>query len=360
MLATFQEAHVKSTGSSRRRTVAAFASLALLSTLLIPSAAQAAPAALRDAAKAAALSAELGQRSAGSYLDRASGRMVVTVTDTASAARVRTAGGVAKQVKYSGAALEAVTVKIAKTSTIPGVAWATDLTGNQVVVTVDPTVTGARLATVKAAVAAVGGAARLERSASTFSLKIAGGQAIYGGGYRCSLGFNVKTASYYYFVTAGHCTAVASTWYTNSGQTTSIGPSIVSSFPGNDYGIVRYDNTSIAHPGSVYTYSGSQTISSVGTAYVGESVSRSGSTTGVHTGTVTAVNATVTYSEGTVSGLIRTTVCAEGGDSGGSLYAGSVALGMTSGGSGDCTSGGVTYFQPLNEVFSTYTNLSLV
>ena len=353
---------MRSTGSPRWRTVTAFAPLVLLGTLLMPSAAQAAPTPLRDADAAAAvtLSTKLGQHSAGSYLDRASGRMVVTVTDTVSAAKVRAAGGVAKQVKYGSAALEAVTAKIAKTSTIAGTAWATDLTGNQVVVTVDPTVTGAKLATVKAAVAAAGDAARLEYSAATFSLKIAGGQAIYGGGYRCSLGFNVKTTSYYYFVTAGHCTEVASNWYTNSGQTTLIGPTIVSSFPGNDYGIVRYDNSAIAHPGSVYTYSGSQTISSVGTAYVGESVSRSGSTTGVHTGTVTAVNASVTYSEGTVSGLIRTTVCAEGGDSGGSLYAGSVALGMTSGGSGDCTSGGVTYFQPLNEVFSTYTNISLV
>jgi len=52
-------------------------------------------------------------------------------------------------------------------------------------------------------------------------------------------------------------------------------------------------------------------------------------------------------------------VCAEGGDSGGSLYSGSIALGMTSGGSGDCSSGGVTYFQPLDEVFNTY-SISLV
>jgi len=353
---------VRSTSSSRWRIATAFAPLVLLSTLLIPSAAQAAPAGLRDAdaPKAAALSAKLGKGSAGSYLDRASGRMVVTVTDAASAAKVRAAGGVAKQVKYSAAALEAVTTRIAKTSTIAGTARATDVTTNQVVVTVDPTVTGAKLATVKAAVVAAGDAARLEYSKTEFTLKIAGGQAIYGGGYRCSLGFNVKTASYYYFVTAGHCTDVASNWYTNSAQSTLIGPTIVSSFPGNDYGIVRYDNSSITHPGTVYTYSGSQTISSVGTAYVGESVSRSGSTTGVHTGSVTAINASVTYAEGTVSGLIRTTVCAEGGDSGGSLYAGSIALGMTSGGSGDCSSGGVTYFQPLNEVFSTYTNLSLV
>ena len=52
--------------------------------------------------------------------------------------------------------------------------------------------------------------------------------------------------------------------------------------------------------------------------------------------------------------MIKTTVCAEGGDSGGPLYAGSVALGLTSGGSGDCTSGGTTYFQPVVEALNAY------
>ena len=37
------------------------------------------------------------------------------------------------------------------------------------------------------------------------------------------------------------------------------------------------------------------------------------------------------------------------GDSGGPLFAGDTALGMTSGGSGDCTAGGETFFQPVLE-----------
>jgi streptogrisin D len=74
----------------------------------------------------------------------------------------------------------------------------------------------------------------------------------------------------------------------------------------------------------------------------------------VHSGTVTALNATVNYAEGSVYGLIKTTVCAEGGDSGGSLFAGTTALGLTSGGSGNCTSGGTTYFQPVTEALSVY------
>jgi streptogrisin D len=69
---------------------------------------------------------------------------------------------------------------------------------------------------------------------------------------------------------------------------------------------------------------------------------------------VTALNATVNYPQGTVTGLIRTTVCAEPGDSGGSLYAGTSALGLTSGGSGNCSSGGTTFFQPVTEPLSVF------
>ena len=95
-------------------------------------------------------------------------------------------------------------------------------------------------------------------------------------------------------------------------------------------------------------------ISSAGNAYVGQTVGRSGSTTGVHRGTVTGLNATVNYPQGQVGGMIRTTVCAEGGDSGGALFANNTALGLTSGGSGNCTSGGTTYFQPVTEALSVY------
>ncbi|SNS27720.1 S1 family peptidase [Actinomadura mexicana] len=89
-------------------------------------------------------------------------------------------------------------------------------------------------------------------------------------------------------------------------------------------------------------------------ATVGETVTSSGSTTGVHDGQVTALDQTVNYQEGSVSGLIQTTVCAEPGDSGGPLFAGSSAVGLTSGGSGDCSSGGVTFFQPMTEPLSAF------
>jgi hypothetical protein len=57
--------------------------------------------------------------------------------------------------------------------------------------------------------------------------------------------------------------------------------------------------------------------------------------------------------------VTRTSVCAEAGDSGGSFISVDQAQGVTSGGSGDCSTGGVTYFQPVNEILTTY-GLSLV
>jgi hypothetical protein len=164
----------------------------------------------------------------------------------------------------------------------------------------------------------------------------------------------VRSGSTYYFLTAGHCGNIASTWYSNSSHTTVLGTTAGSSFPGNDYAIVRYTNTSISHPGAVDLYGGSQDIASAGTPSVNQTVFRSGSTTHVHSGRVTALNATVNYAEGTVTGLIRTTVCAEGGDSGGALYSGTVAYGLTSGGNGNCSSGGTTFFQPVTEALSRY------
>ncbi|MFB7032505.1 S1 family peptidase, partial [Streptomyces sp. NPDC056295] len=135
----------------------------------------------------------------------------------------------------------------------------------------------------------------------------------------------------------------------------SIGTTTGSSFPGNDYGIIRHSNASAAD-GRVYLYNGSyRDITAAGNAYVGQSVQRSGSTTGLRSGTVTGLNATVNYGNGDiVYGLIQTNVCAEPGDSGGAMFSGTTALGLTSGGSGNCSSGGTTFFQPVTEALSAY------
>ncbi|WP_330340922.1 S1 family peptidase [Streptomyces sp. NBC_00557] len=234
---------------------------------------------------------------------------------------------------------------------IPGTAWAVDGKNDRVVVTVDSTVSKAEIAKIKQQAGANAGALTIKHTPGRFNKLISGGDAIYGGQYRCSLGFNVHSGSTYYFLTAGHCGQVASTWYSNSSHTTVLGTNVGYSFPGNDFALVRYTNSSVSHPSAV----GSQSITSAATPSVGQTVYRRGSTTGTHSGRVTALNATVNYGGGdVVYGLIQTTVCAEGGDSGGPLYAGTVAYGLTSGGSGDCTSGGTTFFQPVTEALNYY------
>ncbi|MFF5976345.1 S1 family peptidase [Streptomyces sp. NPDC012769] len=235
---------------------------------------------------------------------------------------------------------------------VAGTAWHTDAATGKVVVTVDSTVSQAEIAKIKRQAGANAGALKIERTPGRFTKLISGGDAVYASSWRCSLGFNVKdSAGNYYFLTAGHCTDGAGTWYSNSGRTTVLGSTSGSSFPNNDYGIVRYTNSTVTKSGTV----GSVDITSAANATVGMSVTRRGSTTGTHSGSVTGLNATVNYGGGDiVYGMIRTNVCAEPGDSGGPLYSGSRAIGLTSGGSGNCSSGGTTFFQPVTEALSAY------
>ncbi|KAJ8119088.1 hypothetical protein OPT61_g48 [Boeremia exigua] len=184
---------------------------------------------------------------------------------------------------------------------------------------------------------------------------VRGGDAYYiNNSGRCSVGFSVTTG----FVTAGHCGRAGASATTSSGV--NIGTFSGSVFPGSgDFAFVR-SSSGNTYAGVVNNYAGG-TIRIAGStaSAVGASICRSGSTTGVYCGTVRALGATVNYSQGSVTGLTQTNVCAEPGDSGGSWYSGAQAQGVTSGGSGNCASGGVTYFQPVNEILSTY-GLTLV
>ena len=340
-------------GSTIRRTaltgalgLAVAGALAAPAAQAAPAAPSAAPAAVTADVQSVALDKTLGANSLGSYVD-GSGKLVVNVTDQASAATVRASGATPKFVAHSAAQLAKADASLAAAPAVVGTAWGTDPTANQIVLTVYGQAKGAGLTKLLAAAKAAGSAVRVERVATPLAKTVSGGDAIYTGGARCSLGFNVRSGTTYYFLTAGHCTNIGATWTTSSGSV--IGTRTGTSFPGNDYGIVQYA-AGVAHPGTV----GSQDITSAGTPAVGSTVTRRGSTTGIHSGTVQQLNSTVRYSEGSVSGLIRTTVCAEPGDSGGSLYRGTTAFGLTSGGSGNCSSGGTTYFQPVTEPLGVY------
>jgi streptogrisin D len=296
----------------------------------------------------ASLVQRLGSRAAGSYLD-SSGAAMVNVLDTAAAATVQAAGATPRLVSRSSAQLAVVQSTLEKSAHAVGTIVAADPKTNQVVISITDSVSAADQAKVRSAAARLGTAVRVERVAGTLTPMIAGGDAILVSGARCSLGFNARDAAgTFYVLTAGHCTNIGATWTTSAG--TVFGTRFATSFPGNDYGVIRYTNTAVAHPGTVDLYNGSsQDITRSANATVGQAACRSGSTTHVHCGSVTATNASVTYPQGTVTGLIRTNICAEPGDSGGSLYSGTTALGMTSGGSGNCTSGGTIFFEPVTE-----------
>ncbi|MFV0136863.1 S1 family peptidase [Streptomyces sp. HMX87] len=300
---------------------------------------------------ASALVEDLGAGTAGAYYDAEAKSLVVNVLDEAAAQAVEEAGAKARVVENSLAELRSARTTLKQDATIPGTSWVTDPTANKVVVTADRTVSKAEWAKLTKVVEGLGAKAELKRTEGEYKPFIAGGDAITGNGGRCSLGFNVTKGGEPHFLTAGHCTEGISTWSDSSGS--AIGENAASSFPGDDYGLVKY-TADVAHPSEVNLYNGStQAISGAAEAAVGMEVTRSGSTTQVHSGKVTGLDATVNYGNGDiVDGLIQTDVCAEPGDSGGALFSGDKAVGLTSGGSGDCTSGGETFFQSVTEALS--------
>ncbi|MFI6349275.1 S1 family peptidase [Streptomyces sp. NPDC050560] len=297
---------------------------------------------------ASSLTKDLGKDAAGSYYDAKSKQLVVNVLDSSAAKTAEAAGAQARVVQHSLAQLKSAQSTLKQKATIPGTSWGVDPVSNKVVATADSTVKGAKLDQFKKVAKSLGSTVEVKQSKGQFKPYIAGGDEIAGGGVGCSLGFNVTVDGQPAFLTAGHCTEAASEWTDADGQ--ELGTNVASEFPGTDYGLVQYTSDA-PHPSEVDLYDGStQAISGAGEATVGQDVTRSGFTSHVHSGTVNALDATVNYDTGeTVEGLIDTDVCAEPGDSGGSLFSGDTAIGLTSGGSGDCSAGGETFFQPVTD-----------
>ncbi|GAB3162715.1 alpha-lytic protease prodomain-containing protein [Myceligenerans halotolerans] len=291
------------------------------------------------------LTGSLDESFAGSWVGD-SADLTVAVADAADVAAVEKAGAKAVVVDHSLDALDTWTADLDDAlAGVDGVpSYSVDVETNSIVIGVHE---GAR-----AEAAALVEAAGVPADAVTYEVTdaqprpfvdVVGGNAYYiGSGSRCSVGFSVTGG----FVTAGHCGDTGATTSQPSGRFQ------VSSFPGNDYAYVEVGAGNNLVPG-VNGYDGNTyAVTGHSVAPVGSTVCRSGSTTGWHCGTIQALNATVNYAEGPVHGLIQTDVCAEPGDSGGSLLAGNSAQGMTSGGSGNCTWGGQTFFQPVGEVLS--------
>lgn len=303
----------------------------------------------------ATLAAQTGESFGGAWLAEDGNTLKIAVTDSESASAVKAAGAVPVLVKRSEADLDALKVTLdealSKASGVTG--WYVDVATNKVVVVAKPTAQAKALRLVKQAGVASGSVTVKVsdaqpkplidvRGADPYFINIGGGQA------RCSIGFSVEGG----FVTAGHCGEEGTA--TTDPNGTAQGTVELSVFPGNaDMGFVATNDDFTPTPAVVTDINGEELPVAGNTeAPVGAAICRSGSTTGTFCGTILAKNQTVQYPEGQVTGLTRTDVCAEGGDSGGPWLSGDQAQGVTSGGSGDCTVGGETFFQPLNEILA--------
>ncbi|MBX7548585.1 S1 family peptidase [Streptomyces sp. tea 10] len=309
----------------------------------------------------AALVARLGTaRTAGSWIG-ADGRPVVAVTDDAAARAVRGAGAEAKVVAHSMDQLTSATATLRSAPRVSGTAWAVDYRTNEVLVSADSTVSRGDWSRMSQMAAGIGDFVRMRRTGGSFTTRLNGAQPILSTGGRCSAGYNVTNGQSDFILTAGHCGPAGSTWFADNQGDRQLGQTVSSTFPGNDFSLVKYASGRAGDGADVVAIGGGNGVRITGAAdaTVGQRVFRSGSTSGLHDGTVTALNATVNYPEGTVTGLIQTTVCAEPGDSGGPLFSDGIALGVTSGGSGDCTAGGTTFFQPITKAL-TALNVKLI
>ncbi|MFE5917947.1 S1 family peptidase [Streptomyces sp. NPDC056468] len=297
-----------------------------------------------------------GSAYGGSWFDAKSERLTVAVTsDTAPATlrKVRATGVTVRTVTHSARDLDAAKARIDRLPAPSGVSsWHVDPVANTVVVNVvrdkrsDNDVRGF-VARARAA-----GPVTVETVAAapqTFAAGTVGGDPYYTGNVRCSIGFSVHGG----FVTAGHCGGQGASVRGWDGS--HIGTFQGSSFPGNDYAWVSVGSGWWTVPvvlgwGTVPD----RLVRGSAEAPVGSSICRSGSTTRWHCGAVLAKNETVNYSQGSVHQMTKTSVCAEGGDSGGSFISGDQAQGVTSGGWGNCSGGGETWFQPVNEILGRY------
>ncbi|WAU83466.1 S1 family peptidase [Streptomyces sp. Qhu-G9] len=316
----------------------------------------------RLAAEKAATAAEPKVRRAagaaygGSWFDADSGKLTVALTAGASAATldsVRGAGATVTTVRHSARQLDAVKARIDKLAAPKGVSnWYVDAESSSVVVAVVAAKRADNDVRTFLSKARAAGPVTVEETAAapeTFAAGTVGGDPFYTGNVRCSIGFSVHGG----FVTAGHCGGAGqgvSGW-----DRSYIGNIQGSSFPGNDYAWVNVGSGWWTVPvvlgwGTV----SDRLVRGSAEAPVGSSICRSGSTTHWHCGTVLAKNETVNYSQGAVHQMTKTSVCAQPGDSGGSFISGDQAQGVTSGGWGNCSTGGETWYQPVNEILNRY------
>ncbi|MFI1382805.1 S1 family peptidase [Embleya sp. NPDC020886] len=171
-----------------------------------------------------------------------------------------------------------------------------------------------------------------------------GGSTIYSGltgtVFICTAGFNgyrPNTAA-----TAGHCARDASTWYDGTG--TLIGTVGQYRFPDADWAVIPAAE-GLPLAGDIVDGNSTTRITGFAKPRLHDRICATGASSGTRCGTVDAVDVTVNYPEGAVTGLVRSTQSGAAGDSGGPVHIGSTGVGLISGGPSE---GAPTFIQPLN------------
>ena len=305
------------------------------------------------ATTSAELERQLGPAFAGDWLTDDGQTLNVAISDPAKAAIVLAAGAVPKTVPQSWASLQHVVKLLGGAERPAGIVdWSIDPATNSVVVHAERGTESSvrRWLETHVPSTAVRVATSAGRPHPRGGTLRGGGRIAINGAEPCSIGFAVKGG----ILTAGHCGKVGDEATDDDG----IRIGTVKFSDHSIEGDMAYVETTPIWEltREVWMYDGQKTTVVKGSqeAPVGASVCRSGHKTGWRCGIILGKNVTRIGKIAVVDGLTETNVCSEPGDSGGPFVAGDQAQGVTSGGSGDCTNGGITDFQPVNEILTKY------
>ncbi|MEU5900192.1 MULTISPECIES: S1 family peptidase [Streptomyces] len=318
---------------------------------------------------------ESGISEDGAFFD-ASGRLTVNADDKADVAAIEKAGLDARvpargedELDEIKAGLDAAATRRAPAGVVD---WSVDLAADKVTVKVNND-RGAAAKAFLAKAKTYGSAVKIvrgqEKSAPQAAIAPGSKMTINDTTGWCSVGYGARDRSgKQYLVTAGHCveglptlryggTAFAKGTHTRFG----VGTDSV------DMGVAAINSGhSITTQVGTWGQAGNIAVNGSRRAASGAALCKSGATTGWTCGTVGSYNVSVTYvdqnggPDTVVRGLATSSVCTQGGDSGGAYISGNQAQGMTSGGpvSQRCTGGvnsrGSSYFQPLDDALSYY------
>ncbi|MEO3930830.1 S1 family peptidase [Micromonosporaceae bacterium B7E4] len=300
-----------------------------------------------QAATAERLGRELGDRSAGAWIDRATGELVVNVRDDDAAAVVRAADARPEYVRYALSELEAHRARLDRAAKADGTgqvdSWYVDVRANRLVATVTGGADRVRAGDRETSrfldlVREAGPMAQIRPSpgrAVPAAENVYAGRTVSNTAHVCSAGFAAKDAlNFQYMITAAHCV-----W--NDANINING----SHFGARQYVDGGHDEAAVLnwYPAywlqqpRVWNYSGSTTTQVTGysDALVGSVVCKSGQTTGWTCGSIQQHNVPakqMTYPDGQVGlihGLTQANMCVNRGDSGGPVLAGSLAQGTT-------------------------------